>query len=207
MFIEVKESGKLKIPNKEVLHGWSEWITSESPVAGARTDKIFSCCVNGPVNAFINQWPPFMEAALHSKLVAKNRGASSRKTPERLYHVFLLGILYGIRGWEVNVESPAGLGFVDIRITSTHRRSAVLIELKSSEAPNSLEKDADRALQQIITKNYRNIDQLHGIRHIREYGIASYHLESLVKGRYLERAGCNSGWVERDDPAVISSSG
>jgi|SRR5712675_2084738 len=203
MFIEVKESGKLKIPNKEVLHGWSEWITS--PVAGAHTDKIFSCCVNGPVTAFVNQWPAFMEAALHSKLVAKNCGASSRKTPERLYRILLLGVLYSICGWEVNVESPAGLGFINIRITSTQRRATVLIKLKSSGQAQSLERDADEALERIVTQNCRIKDQLYGVDHIREYGIASYRLESVVKGRYLVRAGFN--WVERDDPAVVGGSG
>jgi hypothetical protein len=34
---------------------------------------------------------------------------------------------------------------------------------------------------------------------LREYGVASYHLASCVKGRYLE-LDAQSRWVEKDDP-------
>ncbi|KAH9960947.1 hypothetical protein BC827DRAFT_1206471, partial [Russula dissimulans] len=172
-------------------------------------DDIFLACVNGPVSDFVDRWPSFMQSSLHPRLVAKDRRAASQKTPERVYHVFLLGLLCRRPpiGWNVDVEPEcrAGLGFVDIRITSTQRRSAVLIELKSSDKSQFLARDATRALEQIVSQNYRNPDQLNGILHLREYVIASFHLESVVKGRYLTRSA--SRWVEGDDPAVIGGSG
>jgi PD-(D/E)XK nuclease superfamily len=205
MFIETKKSGKLKIPNKEVLDGWSTWITET--VAGI--DNILLACVDGPVSEFVDRWPSFMQSTLDPKLVAKDRGTASQTTPERLYHAFLLGLLRGLPalGWKVDIESEgrAGLGFVDIRITSTQQQSAVLIELKSSDKSQFLARDADRALEQIESQNYRNLDQLNGIVRLREYGIANFHLESVVKGRYLTRSA--SRWVEGDDPAVIGGSG
>jgi hypothetical protein len=59
---------------------------------------------------------------------------------------------------------------------------------------------ADKALQQIIDKNYRNREGLSSILILREYGIASYHLMSFAKGRYLKLNG-QGKWVEKDDPA------
>jgi hypothetical protein len=78
---------------------------------------------------------------------------------------------------------------------------AVLIELKSSDKEPDMEKDANRALKQIEEKNYRNSEGLPNIRTLREYGIAAFHLNSCVKGRYLELNGQNQ-WVEKDDPMM-----
>ena len=66
-----------------------------------------------------------------------------------------------------------------------------MIELKSSEKKSDIKRDADRALEQIKEKNYRNTDGLANIRILREYGIACFHLSSYVKGRYLELDGQN----------------
>ena len=81
------------------------------------------------------------------------------------------------------------------------RRIAVLIELKSSEKQQDMERDADRALKQIEEKNYRNSEGLPNIHTLREYGIAAFLLNSYVKGRYLELDGQNQ-WVEKDDPMM-----
>lgn len=193
-----KSSGGLKIPNLEVLADWSLWITDTEP-AGT---NIFSLCVKGPVSAFETKWPIFMQSTLYPKLVAKQRGAESRKTPERVYHVYLLGLLHGLRnhGWVTNVEEPAGLGYLDIRIFSKAKRTGVLIELKSSVTSEQLDGDADNALRQIIDKNYRSKLTYDGAQCIREYGIACFHLESKVKGRYMVRSG--DSWLERPDPAT-----
>lgn len=97
--------------------------------------NIFDLCAQGPVGDFAAQWPPFMQATLDPKTVGKQRGAKSQKTPERIYHVYLLGLLHGLRrqGWQVHLQARAGSGYVDIRLVSQTLRTAVLIELKSSE--------------------------------------------------------------------------
>ena len=81
---------------------------------------------------------------------------------------------------------------------STKKCAAVIIELKSCNDAKSLEKKAQEALDQIEEKNYHNPEQFPGIVHMREYGMASCHMESVVKGRYLKRSG--SGWSVEGDP-------
>ena len=66
-----------------------------------------------------------------------------------------------------------------------------------------MEQDADRALEQ-IEKNYRNSEGLPNIRTLREYGIAGFHLNSYVKGQYLELNG-RGQWVDKDDPVMSAS--
>ena len=95
----------------------------------------------------------------------------------------------------------AGSGYIDTHLISKKKGSAVLIELKSSETPEHIGRDASKAPKQIIDKNYRNQEGLPNIRILREYGIGIYHLASCVKGRYLE-LDAQSQWVERDDPAM-----
>jgi len=115
----------------------------------------------------------------------------------------MFGLMQSLRskGWEVSIEPRAGGGYIDIRLCHKRKRMAVLIELKSSEMQGDMERDANRALKQIEEKNYRNLEGLPSIRTLREYGIASFHLSSCVKGRYLELDGQNH-WVEKDDPMM-----
>lgn len=153
---------------------------------------------------FAEQWPDFMQQNLHPEAVGKARGAVSSKTPETVYQVFLLGLVLGraLKGWDVKIEPRGGSGYIDIRLVSKETQSAVLMELKSSKMQEDIERDSLAALNQIELKNYRNRYGLPDIRYLREYGIACYHLESSVKGRYLELD--QSRWVQKDDPAMAT---
>jgi len=75
------------------------------------------------------------------------------------------------------------------------------VELKSSKKLEDMERDAEKALDQIVDKDYRNQEGLANIRILREYGIASYHLGSCVESRYLE-LDTQSQWIEKEDPAM-----
>jgi hypothetical protein len=201
VLMSVKSTGNLKIPNREVLADWATWITGTVE----NVNDILGICTRGPVDEFAEQWPHFMQQSLHPKSVAKARGAISSKTPEAVYQVFLFGLILGrgLKGWEVTIEPRGGSGYIDIRLISKKAQSAVLIELKSSKKLEDIEKDSLAALNQIETNNYRNPYGLLDIRHLREYGIACYHLESCVNSRYLELDGQRK-WVQKGDPAVVT---
>lgn len=198
VLISVKPTGRFKVPNREVMVDWARWVTGG---VESYTD-ILDVCVGGHVSTFEERWPIFMQQYLDPKAVVKLRDAVSFKTPEKIYHVYFLGLMHFLRpkGWEVSIEPRAGGGYVDIRLISRKKGSAVLMELKSSEKLEHIERDAGKALDQIIDKNYRNQGLLN-IRILREYGIASYHLASCVKCRYLE-LDAQSRWIEKEDPAM-----
>ena len=166
-------------------------------------DHILKTCAEGPVSGFVAKWPDFMQQLLDPKLVSKERGAVSRKTPEKIYHVLFMGLMHFLReeGWEVSTEPQVGGGYADIRLRHGRKHMAVLIELKSSEKQADMERDANKALKQIEENNYRNSEGLPNIHTLREYGIARFHLSSHVAGRYLELDG-QSRWVEKDDPMM-----
>jgi hypothetical protein len=205
ILISAKPDGLFKIPNPEVLADWGRWVSTAMMAPDANSTDIIGECVAGSITAFARHWPDFMQQNLDPKIVAKARGATSSKTPERIYHAYLHGLLYSLggRGWEVIIEARSGASVVDIRLVSRKTRSAVLIELKSSEKREHIEGDAQKALDQIARNNYRNKVSLPHIHKLREYGIASYHLFSHVKGRDLVFA--EDKWEEErkersDDP-------
>ncbi len=211
VLISIKPEGvQFKIPNREVMDDWAQWITTTIGGDLGNNKNIVDECVKGPVNAFKQRWPDFMQHQLDPKTVATARlgGANSPKTPERIYQVFLLGLIHDLRskGWEVTIEARVGEGYVDIRLVSKTAKSlsAVLIELKSSEKLEHVQKDAKTALKQIEEKKYRNIEGLQSVRVLREYGIACYHLKSCVEGRYME-LDPQRQWVEKADPGTPSS--
>ena len=199
VLISAKADGRFKIPNAEVMTDWARWIIGDE----YSYHDILKTCVKGPVSAFTTKWPNFMQQLLDPKLVRKAQGAVSRKTPEIVYQVFFLGLMQSLRaeGWEISIESRGGSGYTDIRLCHRREHTAVLIELKSSETHVNMERDANKALKQIEEKNYRNPEGLPNMRTLREYGIACFHLDSYVKGRYLEIDGQNE-WVEKDDPKM-----
>ena len=199
ILISAKANDQFKIPNLEVMTDWARWIIGDVE----SWNDILKLCVEGPVSDFEKKWPKFMQQELKPKLVAKVRGAANNKTLERIYHIYFLGLMWSLRreGWELSVEPRAGGGYVDIRLLHKGKDKAVLIELKSSEKRGNMERDANKALEQIIDKKYRNPEGLPNIRTLREYGIAGFHLSSYVKGRYLELDGQNH-WVEKDDPMM-----
>jgi hypothetical protein len=112
--------------------------------------------VDGHVSTFEERWPIFMQQQLDPKTVAKVQGAVSLKTPENIYQVYFLGLMHCLRpkGSEVSIEPRAGGGYLDIRLILRKKGRAVLIELKSSDKLEYIERDASKALKQIIDKNY-----------------------------------------------------
>ena len=178
---------------------WARWITGA--VQNPAGLDVIDLCVKGPVSRFAERWPNFMQHHLDPKAVDKLRGTNSTKTPEAIYHVYFLGLMHVLRpkGWEISSESRAGCGYLDVLLISRNTHSAVIIELKSSEKLDHIERDAQKALDQIIAQNYRNPEGLPNIQILREYGVACHHLSSCVKGRYLE-LNTQRVWEEKIDP-------
>ena len=199
ILISAKDNGRFRIPNQEVMTDWARWIIRKIESPG----DILKACVEGPVSDFEAKWPDFMQQLLRPKLAINDRRANilSRKTPENVYRVFFIALMQslGAEGSEVSVEARTGRGYVVLCLLHKRKRQAVLIELKPSEKEGDMEMDANKALEQIADpEGPPNINILRG------YGMAVCHLNSFVKGRYLELDDQNQ-WVEKADPAVSVS--
>lgn len=85
----------------------------------------------------------------------------SKKTPEYVFHIFMMGLLVGFRGrYDVNSNGEAGDGRYDVIMAPKNPKDkAILMEFKVCSNESELESTATKALQQISNKRYTNAFQ------------------------------------------------
>ncbi len=107
---------------------------------------------------------------------------------ESFYHGFLAGILSQSQDYLVKSNRESGSGRSDLMVKSPSLRGrSFILELKISEHIDNLGKDADRALEQIYEKKYREKLRAEGYRKIDCYGISFYRKDCEVRfGKRLE---------------------
>lgn len=90
---------------------------------------------------------------------------------EKFYHGILLGILSFKGGWSVRSNQESGNGFSDISIRIDDADLGIVLEVKYAEQGCEV-KECQRALRQIIDKQYEEALRQDGIHRILKYGIA-----------------------------------
>lgn len=98
---------------------------------------------------------------------------------EDFYHAFLAGIFAGA-GYKVESNREHGNGRSDVIVYDKYQRRMVIFEVKHSDEVDALEKDCDKALEQINIQKY-DIDFLRVYKQVICYGISFYKKECLVK--------------------------
>ena len=132
----------------------------------------------GMVNKFCNALlcgnPETVESVLteYLKKTISVRDTFVRKpAKENFYHGILLGILSFKGGWSVRSNQESGDGFSDISIRIDDADLGIVIEVKYAE-PGREEQECQKALRQIIDKQYEESLLQDGIHKILKYGIA-----------------------------------
>lgn len=101
---------------------------------------------------------------------------------ENFYHGFLAGILSQSENYLVKSNRESGNGRSDIMVKSPSLRGrAFLLEVKVSETIDQLEKDAERAVEQIYENDYMAELRTEGYRNITCYGISFYRKDCEVR--------------------------
>ena len=97
---------------------------------------------------------------------------------EDYYHAFLTGIFVG-RGYEVESNKEKGLGRPDILLKDRKNRRAIIVESKKSKGKESLSRDCDKAIKQIMDERYA--EGMEGYEQILCYGVAFYQKQAMMK--------------------------
>ena len=101
---------------------------------------------------------------------------------ESFYHGFLAGILSQSQDYLVKSNRESGNGRSDIYVKSPSLRGrAFVLELKVSDSVDDLEADAQKALEQIYEKKYREELRTEGYRKIGCYGVSFYRKDCEVR--------------------------
>lgn len=101
---------------------------------------------------------------------------------ESFYHGFLAGILSQSENYVVKSNRESGNGRSDLMVKSPSLRGrSFVLEMKVSGSIDDLEKDAEKALQQVYDRKYAEELRAEGYRKIDCYGIAFYRKDCEVR--------------------------
>ncbi len=107
---------------------------------------------------------------------------------ENFYHGFLAGILSQSENYLVKSNRESGRGRSDIMVKNPSLRGrSFILEMKVSDNIDHLEEDAQKALEQIQDKKYKEELRSEGYREIDCYGIAFYRKDCEVRFGGSER--------------------
>ncbi len=110
------------------------------------------------------------------------RTISFYDSAENFYHGFLTGILSQSENYLVKSNRETGNGRSDIMVKSPSLRGrSFIVEVKVSDSIDDLEKDAEKALQQIYDKRYMEELRAEGYRKIDCYGISFFRKDCEVR--------------------------
>ena len=134
----------LKIPNKEIREIFNDTIKEwfATTVGNMNRNKLFQAIWNADVATITEQM---------TKILI--RTISYYDYREDFYHAFLVGIFTGA-GYSVKSNRENGEGRSDVVIKDNNNMRVAIFEVKYSEKKAYLEKDCDRALDQIRDRQY-----------------------------------------------------
>ena len=180
-----KKEWFLVIPNKEVKQMLADLIKDifHASILGEQAQLLLKALVQGDVSSF---------SRLLQSFIQKNMSAFdiTNDEPEKSYHLFVLGILLMLEGdYEVKSNGESGLGRYDIMIIPKNIHvPGIIIEFKKvwSDSKETPETVAQKALDQILLKNYKQELTNRGVHTIIAYGIAFERRTVSVKCMRLE---------------------
>lgn len=156
-------SYRLEIPNREIETVFrniiQNWVDS-SPEGNSRLQEMLKALIEGELDVFEELLNDFVINTL-------SYFDTAGKEVEKVYQVFLLGMLINLSDYEVSSDREAGFGRYDIlmRPKDVSRRGFVL-ELKRLLKSETAEQGLERALKQIANKQYAATLRAAGVKDV-----------------------------------------
>ena len=160
----------LAIPNREVRDIMTRQVLELFRESVEQDGEM----VNEFCNALFCGNPESVESILTEylkKTISVRDTFVQKPAKENFYHGILLGILSFKGGWSVRSNQESGDGFSDISIQIDDADLRIVIEVKYAQQ-GAEEKECQKALKQIIDKQYEESLRQDGIHKILKYGIA-----------------------------------
>jgi hypothetical protein len=171
---ELDDNGQLfaiiAIPNKEVMSVYVQMVKKWfmlSNQASNYYNELLATLEQGDVSGFKEHIAEYIRESGSYFDFGKN-------TPERVFHVFMLGLLVGLRGkYEINSNKEAGNGRYDIIfIPRNSQQRGIILEFKTIDKVDLLPSKAKEALEQIKDKKYFQIFKQRNVESVLAIGLA-----------------------------------
>ena len=166
---DANEKNALRLPNEEIRRLFAssvdEWFSEK--IAKSSRSELFDALWSG-------------DAAALSEIISQYLfdTISYYDYREDYYHAFLAGLLSGA-GYIVKSNRETGTGRADIMLFDKKNRKAAIFEIKRSHCRQAMDKDAERAIQQVDSRKYGK--DLDGFRTVLLYGAAFFEKDVTIK--------------------------
>lgn len=175
----------LRIPNFEVKYIYEEIIRNwfRHTIYDDKLNLMLRSLKSGDIETFESIFQEFILNSLSSFDLGGDE-------PEKIYHVFVLGMLIYLSGeYELKSNRESGYGRYDIMLVPREGAAVpgIIMEFKkvNTHRHETLEAAADKALQQIADKAYRQELVARGVREILELGLAFLGKDVYIKSRQI----------------------
>ncbi|RZI45095.1 AAA family ATPase [Rickettsiales endosymbiont of Peranema trichophorum] len=167
--LEEETIAELCIPNKEVSFVYSRaikrWFT-KATIPGSYNSFVRSL-MDGDMEKF--------EMYITSYIMQSGSYFDFNKnTPERVFHVFILGLVVGLRGeYYIRSNQESGLGRFDVvMLPKQSGRAGMLLEFKATNDPKKLKAKAQEGLKQVKDNQYLELFRQNGVKEVLAIGLA-----------------------------------
>ncbi|MDR1558670.1 MAG: ATP-binding protein [Clostridiales bacterium] len=173
-----KGTVKISIPNKELIQVWSDSILSAFYPDEIKIKTMFDNADN--TNLLSKDIENFLSDSMSYYDLSVHKGEDAKKVWERVYHIFILGILSAYSGASYRKPISEGEGG-DGRYDVLYQRDDVnyIFEFKACEEASQMEKQAEMALRQIDIKRYGA--GLKADQHVVKVGISLFGKQCKVR--------------------------
>ena len=168
--LQGKTKAFLKIPNAEIMDIFRKSVVRwfDEQIAVRDRSSLFIALWNEDVSSL---------SELISDLLFET--ISYHDYAESFYHAILAG-LFTNAGYIVESNYESGLGRPDLVIKNKKKRQAVIIEIKIADSMQSLQKSAEKAMDQIDDMRYADGISAQGYQKVIKYGASFYQKNCLI---------------------------
>ena len=181
--VEEIDFGKysIRIPNEEVHYFFERDFISHFLGSIDNFDKTLEYLLSGDLEDFSYE----LESIMESNVSCFD---FTSKSKESHYHVFILGMLLGLRRkYYIHSNREGGRGRYDLVVEPMDKsKNGLVIEFKVARSKEELLSSSEEALKQIEEKNYTRELKLRGIKRVILVGISFYQREFEVVGKVIE---------------------
>lgn len=181
--VEEIDFGKysIRIPNEEVHYFFERDFISHFLGSIDNFDKTLEYLLSGDSEDFSYE----LESIMESNVSCFD---FTSKSKESHYHVFILGMLLGLRRkYYIHSNREGGRGRYDLVVEPMDKsKNGLVIEFKVARSKEELLSSSEEALKQIEEKNYTRELKLRGIKRVVLVGISFYQREFEVVGKVIE---------------------
>lgn len=181
--VEEIDFGKysIRIPNEEVHYFFERDFISHFLGSIDNFDKTLEYLLSGDLEDFSYELERIMESNV-------SYFDFTSKSKESHYHVFILGMLLGLRRkYYIHSNREGGRGRYDLVVEPMDKsKNGLVIEFKVARSKEELLSLSEEALKQIEEKNYTRELKMRGIKRVVLVGISFYQREFEVVGKVIE---------------------